>query len=118
RMLNEFNVEIISDVWASRAEEGRIELYDVWGDGHKIQYNGLGKSPRTENRSHRWYEYDTLVLVTGRSSNVSLFNGLKARRDEWADNGIKGIYLIGDALAPKLIADATFDGHRIGREIE
>jgi dimethylamine/trimethylamine dehydrogenase len=118
RMFNELNIEIISDVWASRAEEGRIELYDVWGDGHKIQFNGAGRSPRTENRTHKWHEYDTLVLVTGRSSNVSLFRDLKARQDDWAKNDIKGIYLIGDALAPKLIADATFDGHRLAREIE
>ncbi|MDH4981818.1 NAD(P)-binding protein [Hyphomicrobium sp. D-2] len=118
RLFNELNIEIISDVWASRAEEGRIELYDVWGDGHKIQFNGVGQSPRTENRTHKWHEYDTLVLVTGRSSNVSLFRSIKERQGEWAANDIKGVYLIGDALAPKLIADATFDGHRIAREIE
>ena len=26
--------------------------------------------------------------------------------------------MIGDAYAPKLIADATFEGHRLAREIE
>ena len=33
-------------------------------------------------------------------------------------NGIKDVYIIGDAWAPKLIADATFEGHRLAREIE
>ena len=33
-------------------------------------------------------------------------------------NDIKDVYLIGDAWAPKLIADSTFDGHRIAREVE
>ncbi|MGH8504071.1 MAG: FAD-dependent oxidoreductase, partial [Gammaproteobacteria bacterium] len=47
-----------------------------------------------------------------------LYRGLKARKNEWADNGVKGVYVIGDAWAPKLMADATFDGHRIAREIE
>jgi len=28
------------------------------------------------------------------------------------------VYLIGDAEAPRLIADATFSGHRLAREIE
>src|ERR1700676_1048871 len=32
-------------------------------------------------------------------------------------NGVKNVYLIGDdAEAPRLIADATFSGHRLARE--
>ena len=56
--------------------------------------------------------------MTGRTSNDSLFRELKAREAEWAANDIKGVYLIGDAEAPRLIADATFTGHRLAREIE
>ncbi len=56
--------------------------------------------------------------MTGRSSDDEIYRGLKARKSEWAEKGIKGVYVIGDAWAPKLIADATFDGHRIAREIE
>ena len=47
-----------------------------------------------------------------------MFNELKAREAEWTENGIKGVYLIGDAEAPRLMADATFTGHRVAREIE
>lgn len=118
RMLHELGIHVIGDVWASRVEEGRIELYNIWGDGYQRQYRGPGKLPRKENKSHRWYDFDSLVLVTGRHSKVELYNGLKARKDEWGRHGVKGVYLIGDAWAPKLMADATFDGHRLAREIE
>ena len=118
RRLIELNINIIGEAWASRVEEGRIEYYDIWAEGSKREYRGPGKLPRNENHSHKWLEFDTLVLVTGRHSDDSLFRELKARQGEWAKNDIKGVYVIGDAWAPKLMADATFDGHRIGREIE
>jgi len=63
-------------------------------------------------------EFDSLVLVTGRHSNNSLYTELKARHAEWQKNGVKDVYLIGDAEAPRLIADATFTGQRLAREIE
>jgi dimethylamine/trimethylamine dehydrogenase len=59
-----------------------------------------------------------LVVCTGRHSNTELYEGLKMRKDEWAENDVKGVYVIGDAWAPKLMADATFDGQRLAREIE
>ncbi|HEX4242176.1 MAG TPA: hypothetical protein VHZ53_12260, partial [Steroidobacteraceae bacterium] len=43
---------------------------------------------------------------------------LKGRQSEWEKNGVKAVYVIGDAEAPRLIADATFTGHRLAREIE
>jgi dimethylamine/trimethylamine dehydrogenase len=47
-----------------------------------------------------------------------LYRQLKAEQPKWAENGVKAVYLIGDAEAPRLIADATFTGHRLAREIE
>ncbi len=118
RMLHELGIEVISDVWASRIEKGRVELYNIWGDGYRREYRGPGKLPRSENKTHKWHEFDTLVLVTGRKSNDELYRELKARKDEWAQHDVKDVYVIGDAWAPKLIADATFEGHRLAREIE
>ncbi|MDO5756509.1 MAG: FAD-dependent oxidoreductase [Rhodobacterales bacterium] len=118
RRMIELNINIIGESWASRVEEGRIEYYDIWAEGSKREYRGPGQLPRNENTSHKWLEFDTLVLVTGRHSDDTLFRELKERKDEWETNDIKGIYVIGDAWAPKLMADATFDGHRIAREIE
>ena len=84
RRLHELHIEVLSEVAASRAEAHRIELYDVWGDGSERTYRGPGKLPRNENKTYRWHEFDTLVLVTGRHSMDELHRGLKARQDEWA----------------------------------
>jgi dimethylamine/trimethylamine dehydrogenase len=59
-----------------------------------------------------------VVLCTRRSSNDGLYRELRARRAEWANAGIKGVFRAGDCLAPRYIADAVFDGHRMGREID
>jgi dimethylamine/trimethylamine dehydrogenase len=118
RMLHELEIEVIGDVWVSQAEANRIQTYPIFGDGYRREYRGPGKLPRRENSHFDWVEFDSLVLVTGRHSNDELYRGLKARKDEWGSNDIKGVYVIGDAWAPKLIADATFEGHRIAREIE
>ena len=118
RRLHELGVEGLGDHFCSRIEPGRLEIYNIWGDGSRRSYRGPGVSPRDANKTHRWLEFDSLILVTGRTSNDSLFRELKARESEWAANDIKGVYLIGDAEAPRLIADATFTGHRLAREIE
>ena len=118
RMMHELGIEIISDVWVSKAEANRLQTYPIYGDGYRREYRGPGKLPRRENSHFDWHEFDSLVVVTGRHSDCDLFNGLKARKDEWAENDIKGVYVIGDAWAPKLMADATFEGHRLAREIE
>ena len=118
RRLHELHVEEIGDSFCSKIEKGRLEVYSIWGDGSKRTYRGPGVLPRDANKSHRWVEFDSLILVTGRHSNDELHRGLKARESEWEKNGIKGVYLIGDAEAPRLIADATFTGQRVAREIE
>jgi dimethylamine/trimethylamine dehydrogenase len=118
RRLHELHVEELGDHFCSRIEPGRLEIYNIWGDGSRRTYRGPGVSPRDANTTHRWLEFDSLILVTGRHSECTLWNELKARESEWAENDIKGMYLIGDAEAPRLIADATFTGHRVAREIE
>ncbi len=118
RMMHELDIDVIGEVWVSKVEANRLQTYPIFGDGYRREYRGPGKLPRRENTHFDWHEFDSLVLVTGRHSNCDLFNGLKARKNEWADNEIKGVYVIGDAWAPKLMADATFEGHRIAREIE
>ncbi|MDE3208871.1 MAG: dimethylamine dehydrogenase, partial [Pseudomonadota bacterium] len=118
RRLHELHVKELNDVFASRAEEGRLEIYDTFGEGSTRIYAGPGKLPRRENNTHRWIEFDSLIVTSGRHSNDGLYRQLKARKNEWATNNIKDVYVIGDAEAPRLIADATFTGHRLAREIE
>ncbi len=61
---------------------------------------------------------DAVVLVASRSSNDSIYHELTALRDQWRDNGIKSVKLIGDAAAPGPIAWATYAGHRFARELD
>ncbi len=52
---------------------------------------------------------DAVVLVTGRVSNDALYRTLQSD---------PAVYAIGDCVAPRLIADCVFDGHRLAREID
>ena len=118
RRLHELHIKELHNTFCSKIESGRLEIYDIWGDGSKRTYRGPGKPPREPNKTQRWLDFDSLVLVTGRHSDDTLFRELKAAQAKWAENGIKEVYVIGDAEAPRLIADATFTGHRLAREIE
>lgn len=118
RLLHELGIKILGETGCSRVEKGRVELFNIWGEGYKRQFKGAGHLPRNENSSHEWHECDTVILVTSRRSEDSLYRELKARKSEWEANGISNVFVIGDAEAPRIIADATFDGHRLAREIE
>ena len=118
RRLHELHIKEIHNAFSSRIEAGRLEVYDIFGDGSKRTYRGPGKAPRDSNTSQRWIEFDSLVLVTGRHSDDVLYRELKEHSGQWQKNGVKDVYLIGDAEAPRLIADATFSGQRLAREIE
>jgi dimethylamine/trimethylamine dehydrogenase len=63
-------------------------------------------------------EADAVVLVTQRLSNEDLFLELSRDDDGLHSEGVEALYRIGDCVAPRLIADAVFDGHRLGREID
>jgi dimethylamine/trimethylamine dehydrogenase len=54
---------------------------------------------------------DGVVLVTQRRSDDALWRELAGR-------GLPAVYRIGDCVAPRLIADVIFDGHRLAREID
>jgi len=66
----------------------------------------------------RIIEADAVVLVTSRLQDDGVWTDLKARAAEWADHGIRGIKVIGDAEAPGPIAWATYAGHRFARELD
>ena len=56
-------------------------------------------------------ECDAVVLVTQRVSDERLFL-------ELGTSGTAGLHRIGDCVAPRLLADAIWDGHRLAREID
>ena len=63
-------------------------------------------------------EADAVVLVTQRLSDDALYLELKAGAETLPDQGIEALYRIGDCVSPRIIAEAIFDGHRLGREID
>jgi dimethylamine/trimethylamine dehydrogenase len=63
-------------------------------------------------------EFEALILVTQRNSDNALYRQLLAHQNSWEANGIKRVFRIGDCVAPGIIADAVFDGHRLAREID
>jgi len=104
RRLHKLDVEIVTYHLPTKIEAGALHASHVYDeDGHE----------------HTW-ETDGVVLVTQRRSNEALFRELK---DSWGldklrEEGISGLYRIGDCEAPRLIADAVFSGHRLAREID
>jgi hypothetical protein len=38
RMMHELCIEVLGDVWASKAEANRIQLYPIFGDGYRREY--------------------------------------------------------------------------------
>lgn len=64
------------------------------------------------------FAVDGVVLVTQRRSDDALYRELAADPGLLREQGVVGLYRIGDCLAPRIPADAIFDGHRLGREID
>jgi dimethylamine/trimethylamine dehydrogenase len=63
-------------------------------------------------------EADAVVLTTQRLADERLFLELDGDPEGLAASGIAGLYRIGDCTAPRWLADAVFDGHRLAREID
>jgi dimethylamine/trimethylamine dehydrogenase len=61
---------------------------------------------------------DGVIMVTQRRSDDALHRALADDSDALAAAGVEQVHAIGDCVAPRLIADAIFDGHRLAREID
>jgi len=122
RMIHEKKISDITAHWVSSIQPGNettVSIYNVYGDGYQRSAKPrAGKLPRSTNGHAEDLTCDTVVLVTGRLSNHHLFTELKSRREEWAGEEIDNIFHTGDCYAPRMIADAVFDGHRLAREFE
>jgi dimethylamine/trimethylamine dehydrogenase len=63
-------------------------------------------------------ESDGVVLVTQQVSDDALYRELIGDRAALDAAGIDAVYRIGDCVAPRMISEAIFDGHRLAREID
>ena len=61
---------------------------------------------------------DGVVLVTQRLSDDALYRARCRPTPRRSSARVEAVHAIGDCVAPRLIADAIFDGHRLAREID
>ena len=97
--LHELGVAMHRSVALDEIEPGSVSGADEFGDPFRL-------------------DTDAVVLVTQRVSNDDLYLELRADQARLAAEGIEAVYRIGDCVAPQLIADAIFEGHRLAREID
>lgn len=98
--LLELGVEIVALHNLAAIAEGEVELACV--------YTG-----RRQNHA-----CGSLVLVTARLPEDSLYHALNEEWSALAGAGIKSLTRIGDVLAPGTIAAAVYSGHRYARELD
>ena len=123
RMMREKGMQERVGHWVERIKATNhgveVALYDHYRDGSKrTTAPQKGVYPRRLGTAVEILECDTIILCTAREANTELYDGLLSRRDEWQQKGIEVIARSGDCLAPRYLADAIFDGHRIAREFE
>ena len=123
RMMREKGIHERAGHWveALRPAGNQVELvaYDLYRDGSRRTVEPTtGVYPRRLGNAVEKLSCDTVVLCTARESRTELYDALYDRRSEWAGRGIEVIVRAGDCLAPRYLADAIFDGHRIAREFE
>jgi dimethylamine/trimethylamine dehydrogenase len=102
RMLRSVGVEMMPAHVVDQISDGRVS-------GHHVY----------EERTVEWPAEST-VLVTQRRSTDGLYRGLLHETGDatLTDRGVHGLYRIGDCLAPRMLAECIYDGHRLGREID
>lgn len=103
RTLRDLGVEMVTSHVVDRIEVDRVV-------GHWVH--------DTPAASTREWRVDGVVLVTQRTSDDHLYRQLVGDQGALDDAGVQGVYLIGDAAGPRVIAEAIFDGHRLAREID
>ena len=99
--LAEVGVEIVSHQHASRLRGRRCDAFlQIWsGAEQQRSFDGI---------------------AARHPARLGLRDLRRAATDQarLADAGIKGVFLIGDAEVPGMIAQSVFSGHRLGREID
>jgi dimethylamine/trimethylamine dehydrogenase len=100
RRMTDLDVRRIVSHAAVRFVDGKLTLEHTWSDKR------IG------------IDCAAIVAITSRLPDDALLHALRAREAEWADNGVRSVTCLGDALAPGLIAHAVYAGHRYARELD
>ncbi len=101
RELERLGVKIRANTMVESLEPGKATLYKVWAEDQKEDVL-----------------FDSVVLCTTRIPNDELYHELQSDPEALKEEGIEQVHLIGDAAAPRVIAESIFDGHRLAREID
>ena len=99
RRIHDAGVSARRNVTVTGVEQGRIAAEDEFGEPLEL-------------------EADAIVLVTQRVSDDALYLELTADEEALRAEGVEAVYRVGDCVSPRHAADAVFDGHRLGREID
>src|SRR5260221_9776164 len=104
---------------ATAGNELQVAAFDLYRDDYRRTTQPTKGMPAHRlGTAVEMLSCDTVVLCTARESDDALYRALAARRGEWRDKGLEVVCRAGDCLAPRYLADAIFDGHRIARELE
>jgi len=97
--LHERGVRMHRGVTITSVEAGRASGDDEFGEPWSLEVDGL-------------------VVVTQQISDDALYRELAADPAALEVSGVEALYRIGDCVAPRMISEAIFDGHRLAREID
>lgn len=95
--LHEAGVEVRRDCSLTALRSGAVDVSDQFGGAFEL-------------------EADAVVLATQRTSRDALYHQLRTDPNLAAE--VQGLHRVGDCAAPRVLADAIFDGHRLAREID
>ena len=118
RLLYQKGITTYTNHWGQEYRDNILTMFYLYRDSAALTEYELDKWGRTKSSDLVKLDCDALVLVTTREPNSELYDGLKARQDEWPACEIEDVYRIGDCHAPRHITNAIFDGHRLAREFD
>jgi dimethylamine/trimethylamine dehydrogenase len=101
RKIRRSGISVATGELVAEIATGSVTLQDIW-----------------DPSATRTVSCDAIVMATQRASDDGLYRELADEPSHLAEAGISGVYAIGDCVAPSLIAESVFSGHRLAREID
>jgi pyruvate/2-oxoglutarate dehydrogenase complex dihydrolipoamide dehydrogenase (E3) component len=100
-------VRMIYHILRGKLEKAGVEIL---GRTQTLGIDSSGVRVRLSDGEERWVEADTVVLATGSRGNRSLLDGL--------ERVVPEVHVIGDALKPRNIMTAIYQGAVVGRALD